>query len=125
MLGHGWGFRPGTVGTAQRASNVVTVTTNKGVGENASPSLPDNAYQIDEWYRTCSGDLLGWSTCSGQQTDQAREVCLQKADVVGWSVDYLPMSQMNGMQWFGASILFALTAGVVAFLFFWGRKRLV
>jgi hypothetical protein len=105
--------------------NVVTVTTNKGVGENASPSLPDNAYQIDEWYRTGSGDLLGWSTCSGEQTDQAREVCLQKADVVGWSVDYLPMSQMNGMQWFGASILFALTAAVVAFLFFWGRKRLV
>jgi hypothetical protein len=29
------------------------------------------------------------------------------------------------MQWFGASILFALTAGIVAFLFIWGRKRLV
>ncbi|MER6284765.1 ABC transporter permease [Streptomyces sviceus] len=106
--------------------NVVTVTTNKGViGENVSPSLPHGAYEIDQSYVTGSGDLLGWGTCSGAQTDAARQVCLDKADVVGWSVQYLPMSQMNAMQWFGASILFALTAGVVAFLFFWGRKRLV
>ncbi|MEW2114909.1 ABC transporter [Streptomyces sp. NPDC005474] len=106
--------------------NVITVTTNKGVSsENAFPSLPKGVYQIDESYLTGAGDLLGWSTCSGAESDQARELCLKKADVVGWSVDYLPMSQMNGMQWFGASILFALTAGVVAFLFFWGRKRLV
>ncbi|MFI6338408.1 ABC transporter permease subunit [Streptomyces sp. NPDC050535] len=106
--------------------NVITVTTNKGVlGENAFPPIPKSAYQIDESYLTSGGDLLGWSTCANANTDQARELCLKKADVVGWSVDYLPMSQMNGMQWFGASILFALTAGVVAFLFFWGRKRLV
>lgn len=106
--------------------NVVTVTTNKGVtGENVSPSLPHGAYEIDQSYVTGSGDLLGWSTCSGSQTGAARQVCLDKADVVGWAVQYLPMSQMNAMQWFGASILFALTAGVVAFLFFWGRKRLV
>ncbi|MFF3001164.1 ABC transporter permease subunit [Streptomyces sp. NPDC057950] len=106
--------------------NVVTVTTNKGVtGENVSPSLPRGAYEIDQSFVTGSGDLVGWSTCSGSHTDAARQVCLDKADVVGWAVQYLPMSQMNAMQWFGASILFALTAGVVAFLFFWGRKRLV
>ncbi|MFE3826368.1 ABC transporter [Streptomyces sp. NPDC059092] len=106
--------------------NVVTVTTNKGVmDENAFPSLPRGAYEIDQSYVTGSGDLAGWSTCSESQTDAARQVCLDKADVVGWAVQYLPMSQMNAMQWFGASILFALTAGVVAFLFFWGRKRLV
>ncbi|WP_371661094.1 ABC transporter [Streptomyces sp. NBC_00280] len=106
--------------------DVVTITTNKGVtAENSFPELPHAAYQIDESYLTGSGDLLGWSTCVNSPTDQARELCLKKADVVGWSVDYLPMSQMNGMQWLGASILFALTAGVVAFLFFWGRKRLV
>lgn len=105
---------------------VVTVTSNKGVtAENAFPDLPKAALQIDESYLTGSGDLLGWSACRDTQADQARELCLKKADVVGWSVDYLPMSQMNGMQWLGASILFALTAGVVAFLFFWGRKRLV
>ncbi|MER6186447.1 ABC transporter [Streptomyces sp. NPDC001652] len=106
--------------------NAVTVTTNKGVmGDNVFPSLPRGAYEIDQSYLTGSGDLVGWSTCSGSQTDAARQACLDKADVVGWSVEYLPMSQMNGMQWFGASILFALTAVVVAFLFFWGRKRLV
>ncbi|MEH0420354.1 ABC transporter [Streptomyces sp. B21-083] len=105
--------------------NVITVTSNKGVvAEDAFPSLPKGAYQLDESYLTGGGDLLGWGTCN-EATDQARELCMKKADVVGWSVDYLPMSQMNGMQWFGASILFALTAGVVAFLFLWGRKRLV
>ncbi|GAA4693268.1 ABC transporter permease subunit [Streptomyces youssoufiensis] len=105
--------------------NVVTVTTNTGVtAENAFPSLPHSAYEIDRSYVTGSGDLMGWSTCSGAQTDAAQQLCLDKADVVGWSVQYLPMSQMNAMQWFGASILFALTAGVVAFIFFWGRKRL-
>lgn len=106
--------------------NVITVTTNKGVmAENSFPSLPDGVYQIDESYLTRSGDLLGWSTCADGDTDAARELCLKQEGVVGWSVDYLPMSQMNGMQWFGASILFALTAGIAVFLFFWGRKRLV
>jgi hypothetical protein len=115
-----WGYLLMSLG------NVITVTTNKGVmGENDFPPIPKSAYQIDESYLTSGGDLLGWSTCSQSSTDAARQACLAKADVVGWSVDYLPMSQMNGMQWFGASILFALTAGVVAFLFFWGRKRLV
>ncbi|WP_079124745.1 ABC transporter permease subunit [Streptomyces lushanensis] len=106
--------------------NVVTVTTNKGVtDENVFPSLPHGAYEIDQSYVAGSGDLVGWGTCSGSLTDAARQVCLDKEDVVGWSVRYLPLSQMNAMQWFGASILFALTAGVVAFLFLWGRKRLV
>ncbi|NEA62854.1 ABC transporter permease subunit [Streptomyces sp. SID12488] len=115
-----WGYFQMSLG------NVITVTTNKGVmEESAFPSMPKGAYQIDDSYLTSSGDLVGWSTCSGSGTDAARQACLDKAGVVGFSVDYLPMSQMNAMQWFGASILFALTAGVVAFLFFWGRKRLV
>lgn len=106
--------------------DIITITTNKGViAENSFPSLPDNAYQIDESYLTSSGDLLGWSTCVEAQTDAARQACLDKAGVVGWHVEYLPMSQMSGMQWFGASVLFALTAAVTVFLFFWGRKRLV
>ncbi|WP_330172099.1 ABC transporter permease [Streptomyces sp. NBC_01498] len=106
--------------------NVVTDTTNKGVmGESTSPSLPRGAYEIDQSFVTGSGDLLGWGTCTESETDAAQQVCLDKADVVGWSTQYLPISQMNTMQWFGASILFALTAGVVAFLFVQGRKRLV
>lgn len=105
--------------------NIVTVTTDKGVGENDPyPSIPDASYQLDQSFLTGRGDLLGWGTCSNAE-EAAQDACLRKADVVGWSVDYLPMSQMNGMQWFGASVVFALTAAVVAFLFFWGRKRLV
>ncbi|MEU3890679.1 ABC transporter permease subunit [Streptomyces sp. NPDC029041] len=91
------------------------------------PSVPDTAHQFDATYVTGSGKLLGLDTCTEAETDQdqAIRLCMKKADVVGASIDYIPMSQMSGMQWLGASILFALTAGVVAFLFFWGRKRLV
>ncbi|MCX5265644.1 hypothetical protein [Streptomyces sp. NBC_00199] len=50
---------------------------------------------------------------------------MKKADIVGASIDYIPMTQMSGIQWLGVSVLFALTAGILAFLFIWGRKRLV
>ncbi|MFB8777714.1 hypothetical protein [Streptomyces broussonetiae] len=40
-------------------------------------------------------------------------------------MDYLPISQMTGMQWLGAGILLALTAVLTAGLFAWGRRRLV
>ncbi|WP_055534281.1 ABC transporter permease subunit [Streptomyces graminilatus] len=104
--------------------DVITVNTHKGVGETSFPSIPDGAYQPDQWYLTGSGDLVGWGICA-EPTEAARNACLEKADVVGWSVEYIPTSQMNSMQWFGASVLFALTAAVVAFLVVWGRKRLV
>ncbi|MFE0420137.1 ABC transporter [Streptomyces tendae] len=109
-------------------ANVVTITTNKGVTfEGVMPTLPPGAHQVN-WsnppYITGDGELLGWGTCNEVQTEQAHDLCMKKADVVGWSVDYLPISQMNGLQWSGASILLALTAAVTVFLFFWGRKRL-
>lgn len=44
---------------------------------------------------------------------------------MGCSVEYPPISQMGGMQRFGASALFALPAAVAVFVFLWGRKRLV
>ncbi|WP_030546945.1 ABC transporter permease [Streptomyces albus] len=106
--------------------SVVTATTPREAGaEIVFPDLPRGAYQLDQSYLTSSGDLLGWSTCSQEASDRAVQDCLEKAEVVGWSVDYLPLSQMAGMQWLGASILLALTAGVVAFILLWGRKRLV
>ncbi|GAA2348615.1 ABC transporter permease [Streptomyces kunmingensis] len=106
--------------------NVVTITTSKGVmGRYPAQIVPTGAYRMGEAsYVTGDGKLLGWGTCADAQTEQTLELCLKKADVVGWSVDYLPISQMNGMQWFGASILLALTAAVTVFLFLWGRKRL-
>ncbi|MBP5893159.1 ABC transporter permease subunit [Streptomyces scabiei] len=104
--------------------NVVTVTTHNGVGDNSSPHLPGNAHVLDESYLTASGDLIGWGSCA-EATEKARDACLDKAQVVGWSVDYIPFSQMSAMQWLGASILLALTAGIAAFVILWGRKRLV
>jgi actin-related protein len=105
--------------------NVVTLTTHNGVsGENAYPHLPDSAYLVDQSYLTASGDTIGWGNCN-EATEKAVNACLEKAQVVGWSVDYIPMSQFSGMQWLGASILLALTAGIAAFIILWGRKRLV
>jgi hypothetical protein len=104
--------------------NVITATTQAGVGDNSQPDLPANAYVLDESYLTASGDLIGWGSCA-EATEKARNACLDEAQVVGWSVDYIPFSQMSSMQWLGASILLALTAGIAAFVILWGRKRLV
>ncbi|MDX2526241.1 ABC-2 transporter permease [Streptomyces europaeiscabiei] len=104
--------------------NVVTVTSHNGVGDNSMPNVPDGAHQLDEFYLTASGDLIGWGSCA-EGTEKARDACLDKAQVVGWSVDYIPISQMSSMQWLGALILLALTAGIAAFVILWGRKRLV
>ncbi|GHH76280.1 transporter [Streptomyces sulfonofaciens] len=101
---------------------VVTVNTTKGVSTDAFPRLPHAALQIDQSYVSGSGETFGWSTCVHASSQQA---CLKKLDIVGWSVDYLPISQMSGMQWFGASVLLALTAAVTAFVFIRCRKRLV
>ncbi|MFC8305877.1 ABC transporter [Streptomyces olivaceus] len=105
--------------------NVLTLTTSKGVtAEYPAQVLPPSAYRMGgASYLTGDGKLLGIGTCGDAQTERATELCLRKADVVGWSIDYLPMSQMTGMQWFGASILLALTAAVTAFLFLWSGKR--
>ncbi|MEU0071404.1 ABC transporter permease subunit [Streptomyces sp. NPDC006332] len=105
--------------------NVVTATTHNGVtGDNVYPNLPDSANVVDQSYLTASGDTIGWGSCNAA-TDKAVNACLEKAQVVGWSVDYIPMSEMSGMQWLGASILLALTVGIAAFIIVWGRKRLV
>ncbi len=105
--------------------NAVTLTTHNGVsGENSYPHIPDTAYLVDQSYLTASGDTIGWGSCN-EATEKATNACLEKAQVVGWSVDYIPMSQFSGMQWLGASILLALTAGIAAFIIFWGRKRVV
>ncbi|MFJ9743006.1 ABC transporter [Streptomyces sp. NPDC101166] len=107
--------------------DIVTITS-KAVSPGDPvifPEMPRTASLLDVSYLTGSGKLLDVTTCTEAQTEEATELCMKKADIVGASMDYIPMSQMNGMQWFGASIVFALTAGVVAFLFFAGRKRLV
>ncbi|WP_282701663.1 ABC transporter permease subunit [Streptomyces sp. CC219B] len=112
---------------AMSLGNIVTATS-KPVSPGTVitfPEIPRTAYVADTSYVTGSGKLLDVSTCADAPIEQGIEACMKKADIVGARLDYIPMSQMGSMQWFGASILFALTAGVVAFLFIWGRKRLV
>ncbi|MEU0059473.1 ABC transporter permease subunit [Streptomyces sp. NPDC006334] len=89
------------------------------------PEVPRTAHVIDTSYVSGSGKLFDLTTCTDTLSEEATTSCMKKADIVGGSIDYIPISQMSSMQWFGASTLFALTAGIVAFLFIWGRKRLV
>ncbi|MEU0947230.1 ABC transporter permease subunit [Streptomyces canus] len=117
-----WGYFKLSLG------DVVTATTkpvSPGTPVTFPSSVPRTAHVFDASYVSGSGKLLDLNTCTETLTDGATERCMKKADIVGSSIDYLPISQMSSMQWFGASILFALTAGIVAFLFIWGRKRLV
>ncbi|MET7684561.1 ABC transporter [Streptomyces sp. NPDC005423] len=104
--------------------NIVTLTSEKGVGDGTFPSVPSGAYVADESYLTASGDLIGTGSCT-EATAKATTACLDKAHVVGWAIKYIPISQMSSMQWLGAAILLALTAGIAAFVILWGRKRLV
>ncbi|MFF7946214.1 ABC transporter [Streptomyces griseorubiginosus] len=89
------------------------------------PPVPRTAHVLDTSYVSGSGKHFDLTTCTDTLSEAATTSCMKKADIVSGSIDYIPISQMSGMQWFGASILFALTAGVVVFLFVWGRKRLV
>ncbi|MGW0797662.1 ABC transporter [Streptomyces sp. NPDC002692] len=102
--------------------HVVTITTHKGIGPEAFPQLPEAALEMDRTLISGSGQTYGWGTCAHEASTKT---CAQKFDLEGWSVDYLPISQMSSMQWFGASILFAMTAAVAVVIFLRGRKRIV
>ncbi|MFJ8009953.1 ABC transporter [Streptomyces fagopyri] len=102
--------------------HVVTITTHHGISGDVFPRLPASAVELDRSMISGSGQSYGWGTCAHEASEK---VCAQKYDLVGWSVDYLPISQMSGMQWFGASVLFALTAAATVFIFVRGRKRIV
>ncbi|MFI9581523.1 ABC transporter [Streptomyces sp. NPDC052236] len=97
---------------------------SEGLAWESLPALPPGAYEMDRSYVTGSGELLGWSTCAREPSDAAMAACQQKADLFGWSTEYLPISQMTGMQWSGAAILLGMTAAIAAFILLWGRKRL-
>ncbi|MFJ8856996.1 ABC transporter permease subunit [Streptomyces sp. NPDC102451] len=109
--------------------NVMSINTDKGVGPGlVPPELPDQAEQQGQgtYFLTSSGDRLDWTTCLDQmENDKAHTACLESKHVIGWSLDYLDVSQMQTMQWLGAGAMFALTAAVAAFVIVWGRKRLL
>lgn len=101
----------------------VTIETHDGVGDGTFPELPPAAYDLDQSHLTGSGDTIGWGTCA-RATEKATNACLEKHDVVGWSMEYLPASELPGMLWTGSAIMLALTAGLTVFVLWWGRKRL-
>ncbi|GAA3957763.1 hypothetical protein GCM10022384_08490 [Streptomyces marokkonensis] len=109
--------------------HILSVSTDKGVGPGAArPELPAGAVQQGEgtYFLTSSGARLDWTACLDKvDDDRAHTACLESKRVIGWSIDYLPISQMHTMQWLGAGIMLAVTAAIVAFVVFWGRKRLL
>lgn len=114
-----WAYKRMSLGDIQ------VVTSHNGVlADNSFPAVPDGAHVIDQFYLTSSGNYIGYGNCH-EATASATNACLDQKHVVGWAVTYLNQSQMSGMQWLGASILFALTAAIAVFILLWGRKRLV
>ncbi|WP_203185964.1 ABC transporter permease subunit [Streptomyces pratensis] len=109
--------------------HVMSINTDKGVGPGlVPPELPDQAEQQGQgtYFLTGSGDRLDWTTCLDQMdNDRAHTACLESKHVIGWSLDYLDVSQMQAMQWLGAGAMFALAAAVATFVVLWGRKRLL
>ena len=105
--------------------NARSLITNKGVLGESMPTPPGTAYELDRWFTTASGKVYGWGTCVTDGTKKQVQSCLDTKGIVGWRVDYLSQSQMPSMQWFGASILLALTVALTAFIFVWGRKRIL
>ncbi|MFJ3695383.1 ABC transporter permease [Streptomyces sp. NPDC090052] len=113
----------------RKLGHTMSISTDKGVGHGAvPPELPAQAEQQGQgtYFLTDSGGRLDWTTCLDKMdNDRAHTACLESKHVVGWSLDYLPVSQMHTMQWLGAGIMLALSAAVVAFVILWGRKRLL
>ncbi|MFJ8820430.1 ABC transporter permease [Streptomyces sp. NPDC102467] len=109
--------------------HILSVSTDKGVGPGATrPELPAGAVQQGQgtYFITDSGARLDWTACLDKiDNDKAHTACLESQHVVGWSMDYLPISQMHTMQWLGAGLMLAATAAVVTFIIVWGRKRLL
>ncbi|WP_405564105.1 ABC transporter permease subunit [Streptomyces sp. NBC_01180] len=109
--------------------HIMSVSTHKGIGPGAAlPTLPAQAEQQGQgtYFLTRSGSRLDWTTCLDRSgDDKAHTACLESKHVIGYSMDYLPVSQMHTMQWLGAGIMLAVTAAVVAFVILWGRKRLL
>ncbi|WP_447039659.1 ABC transporter permease subunit [Streptomyces sp. DSM 118878] len=109
--------------------HVLSVTTDKGVGPGArQPELPAQAVQQGQGtdFLTDSGARLDWTTCLDKiENARAHTACLESQHVIGWSKDYLPVSQMQTMQWMGAAIMLTATAAIVTFILTWGRKRLL
>ncbi|MEU6481024.1 ABC transporter permease [Streptomyces sp. NPDC047017] len=94
----------------------LTKTTGGGrFGSEDFPQISASALSIDHSYVTGDGSLVGWGSCVNAEDSPA---CLRDKGVVGWSVEYLPYSHMNAMQWAAAGALAALiavTVGVVAY----------
>ncbi|MFB7285903.1 ABC transporter [Actinacidiphila glaucinigra] len=100
------------------------IVSRSGHGGSA-PAVPAGGLEVDQSYLTGSGHTLPLSTCIHEPSAKAAEVCFRQKDVVGHSVDYLPLSQLSTTQWLDASVLFALAAGVAVFILLRGRKRVV
>ncbi|MFC3573398.1 hypothetical protein ACFOZ0_08980 [Streptomyces yaanensis] len=105
--------------------HVMTATTHKGAGADVEwPTLPAGASPLGGGtpdFLTASGGRLNIDTCYGAK----QAACLESKHVVGWALDYLPIKQMAGMQWLGASAMFALAAVLTVFVFLRGRRQTV
>ncbi|QER90569.1 ABC transporter permease (plasmid) [Streptomyces tendae] len=98
------------------------VTTSGGhVNEADRPPLPVGSIEVDTSYIASNGSLHGWGAC----TDVAdRVACLRNKGIVGWSMEYLPLSQLGPMQWAATGALSLLIVLVAALTVHAARRTL-
>ncbi|MFD4785926.1 ABC transporter permease [Streptomyces sp. NPDC058459] len=109
---------------AVRMTFATTVTKTTGGGRfrrEDFPKIPDSALSIDESYVTGDGSLMGWGSCARAKDELA---CLRDKGIVGWSVEYLPYSHMNAMQWAATGALAVLITGAVGLVAYAARRTL-
>jgi hypothetical protein len=102
----------------------VQTVVSRGDVSGGPPALPGGGHPLGlgPSFTTRSGAVLPWDTCLGTTADGARNLCLAAHHVTGWSIRYLPISEMSRMQWTGAALLLALASAVVGFTFLSCRK---
>lgn len=113
-----------TVWSSVRMSFASTVTETTGGGRFAqddSPVIPRNALEVDISYLGADGSLHGWGSCVQEADNTA---CLRDKGIVGWSVEYLPYSQIGSMQWAATGALCGLLVLTAAVTVYAARRTL-
>ncbi|MDT0266004.1 ABC transporter permease [Streptomyces sp. DSM 44915] len=104
--------------------STTTVTTSDGTA-SGPPRPPDGAVHLDTFRLAADGGSHDGESCVPPgQVEPDDAWCEESQEIVGWSVEYLPLSQLAPMQWLSAAALGAVALGVGVLLRHAARRAL-